>query len=89
MTKSPGGWAPWLFHRKRQEEQPAQNQAPAPAPSKVPKEPSGETKPQQSVIELYRSRGFRIIEPSGKGYILPAPPPGKRPDQRVRPSSKR
>jgi hypothetical protein len=113
MTKSPGGWAPWIsdpdppeepwteeqskvFARKsrelmdriRREEAEAAKQAPAPSsePADAPKELSGETKPKQSVAELYRKAGFRELPPSGKGYVIPT---GKRPDQRVRPSSKR
>lgn len=34
--------------------------------------------PSQSIAELYKSRGFRELPPSGKGYIIPT---GKRPSR--------
>jgi hypothetical protein len=104
MTKSPGGWAPWisdpdppqepmspkelkefsrkvgeLLDRKRREEAEATKQAPAPTSTSEPA-------PKLSIAELCRRAGFRELPPSGKGYVIPT---GKRPDQRVRPPSKR
>jgi hypothetical protein len=42
------------------------------APTSSP--PADKAPPKQSVVELYRSLGFRELPLSGKGYILPAAP---------------
>jgi hypothetical protein len=52
----------------------------------VPKAQTSEPAPKTPSIELYRKAGFRVLPPSGKGYVIPT---GRRPDQRGRPSSKR